>query len=59
MCFLGLGWSYPADIWSVGCIMVELLTGDAMFQTHENKEHLAMMERILGTLPTSMTLKAQ
>jgi serine/threonine protein kinase len=24
---LGLGWSYPCDMWSVGCIMVELLTG--------------------------------
>lgn len=20
----GLGWSYPCDIWSVGCILVEL-----------------------------------
>lgn len=24
--FLGLGWSYPCDIWSVGCIIVELCT---------------------------------
>ncbi|VAI58051.1 unnamed protein product [Triticum turgidum subsp. durum] len=24
---LGLGWSYPCDIWSVGCILVELCTG--------------------------------
>nr|KJB06716.1 hypothetical protein B456_001G063800 [Gossypium raimondii]KJB06719.1 hypothetical protein B456_001G063800 [Gossypium raimondii] len=23
---LGLGWSYPCDIWSVGCILVELCT---------------------------------
>nr|POE94068.1 serine/threonine-protein kinase afc2 [Quercus suber] len=21
---LGLGWSYPCDIWSIGCILVEL-----------------------------------
>ncbi|KVH98185.1 Protein kinase, catalytic domain-containing protein [Cynara cardunculus var. scolymus] len=24
---LGLGWSYPCDIWSVGCILVELCSG--------------------------------
>ena len=24
--FAGLGWSYPCDIWSVGCILVELCT---------------------------------
>lgn len=22
----GLGWSYPCDIWSIGCIIVELCT---------------------------------
>ena len=21
---LGLGWSYPCDVWSIGCILVEL-----------------------------------
>ncbi|GFZ11995.1 LAMMER-type protein kinase AFC2 [Actinidia rufa] len=42
---LGLGWSYPCDVWSVGCILVELCSGEALFQTHENLEHLAMMER--------------
>ncbi|MBA0568302.1 hypothetical protein Golob_005805 [Gossypium lobatum] len=42
---LGLGWSYPSDLWSVGCILIELCTGGALFQTHENLEHLAMMER--------------
>ncbi len=44
---LGLGWSYPCDIWSIGCILVEFFTGDALFQTHENLEHLAMMEAVL------------
>lgn len=41
---LGLGWSFPCDIWSIGCILVEFYTGDALFQTHDNLEHLAMME---------------
>jgi len=44
---LGLGWSYPCDMWSIGCIMVELLTGEALFQTHEDVEHLAMMQHAL------------
>ncbi|KAK5210227.1 serine threonine protein kinase CMGC group [Exophiala xenobiotica] len=41
---LQLGWSFPCDIWSIGCIIVEFFTGDALFQTHDNLEHLAMME---------------
>ena len=41
-------------MWSVGCILIEMYTGEALFQTHENLEHLAMMERILGPLPKSM-----
>ncbi|KAL2256690.1 hypothetical protein VTK26DRAFT_1302 [Humicola hyalothermophila] len=44
---LGLGWSFPCDIWSIGCILVEFYTGDALFQTHDNLEHLAMMEAVV------------
>ncbi|GAB7341745.1 hypothetical protein MBLNU457_g0079t2 [Dothideomycetes sp. NU457] len=29
-----------------GCILVEFFTGDALFQTHDNLEHLAMMEAV-------------
>lgn len=46
---LGLGWSYPCDIWSIGCILVEFFTGDALFQTHDNLEHLAMMEAVVNS----------
>ncbi|MED6209973.1 CAAX prenyl protease 1, variant 3 [Stylosanthes scabra] len=56
---LGLGWNYPCDLWSVGCILVELCTGEALFQTHENLEHLAMMERVLGPLPPQMVVRAE
>ncbi|KAL6655013.1 hypothetical protein ACP70R_005839 [Stipagrostis hirtigluma subsp. patula] len=55
---LGHGWSYPCDIWSVGCILVELCSGETLFQTHENLEHLAMMERVLGPLPRHMLERA-
>jgi dual-specificity kinase len=46
---LNLGWSFACDIWSIGCILVEFYTGDALFQTHDNLEHLGMMEAVIGT----------
>ncbi|CAA7389573.1 unnamed protein product [Spirodela intermedia] len=55
---LGLGWNYPCDLWSVGCILIELCLGEALFQTHENLEHLAMMERVLGPMPQHMVNRA-
>lgn len=52
---LELGWSYPCDVWSVGCILFEMATGAALFMTHDNLEHLAMMERALGRhIPSRM-----
>ncbi|KDQ53202.1 hypothetical protein JAAARDRAFT_137486 [Jaapia argillacea MUCL 33604] len=48
---LGLGWSYPCDVFSLGCILVEFYTGVALFQTHDNLEHLAMMEQVMGKMP--------
>ncbi|CAG0880366.1 unnamed protein product [Darwinula stevensoni] len=48
---LELGWSQPCDVWSVGCILFELYLGITLFQTHDNREHLAMMEHILGPIP--------
>lgn len=33
--------------------------GEALFQTHENLEHLAMMERVLGPLPEHMIRTAR
>lgn len=55
---LGIGWSYPCDLWSIGCILVEFFTGDALFQTHDNLEHLAMMSTVIGPVPTQMIQSA-
>lgn len=55
---LGTGWSYPCDMWSVGCVLYELFTGDALFQTREDIEHLAMMEEVLGAVPSHLIQKA-
>lgn len=56
---LELGWAQPCDVWSIGCIMFELYLGITLFQTHDNREHLAMMERILGPLPYRMCRKTK
>lgn len=48
---LGLGWSFPCDAYSLGCILVEFFTGVALYQTHDNLEHLAMMEVVMGKIP--------
>ncbi|GAA5899997.1 hypothetical protein JCM8208_005561 [Rhodotorula glutinis] len=56
---LNMGWSYPCDMWSIGCILVEFVTGEALFQTHDNLEHLAMMEKVFGPMPTAYATEAQ
>jgi len=54
-----LGWSQPCDVWSIGCIVFECALGVTLFQTHDNREHLAMMERVLGPLPQRMAARSQ
>ncbi|KAG8896229.1 dual specificity protein kinase kns1 [Tulasnella sp. 403] len=55
---LGLGWSFPCDAFSIGCILVEFYTGVALFQTHDNLEHLAMMEAVMGKMPMPLAQRA-
>jgi len=45
---LGLRWSHPSDIWSIGCILAELYCGELLFATHHDAEHLQLMKKILG-----------
>lgn len=55
---LGLGWSTPSDLWSAGCIVAELYLGELLFATHDNAEHLALMERAVGPFPRDMLRRA-
>ncbi|KAM3869121.1 dual specificity protein kinase CLK4b [Diretmus argenteus] len=48
---LDLGWNQACDVWSLGCILMEFYLGLTLFQTHDSKEHLVMMERVLGPIP--------
>ncbi|XP_069621820.1 dual specificity protein kinase CLK3 isoform X3 [Ranitomeya imitator] len=56
---LELGWAQPCDVWSLGCILFEFYTGSTLFQTHDNREHLVMMEKVLGPLPRRMVYKTK
>ncbi|XP_073435637.1 dual specificity protein kinase CLK3 isoform X1 [Dendrobates tinctorius] len=56
---LELGWAQPCDVWSLGCILFEFYTGSTLFQTHDNREHLVMMEKVLGPLPRRMVYRTK
>ena len=49
------GWGTQSDMWSVGCILVELYTGEPLFPFHNDYAHLALMEKLLGRIPVKMT----
>eukprot|EP01101_Sappina_pedata_P007530 TRINITY_DN4005_c0_g1_i2.p1 TRINITY_DN4005_c0_g1~~TRINITY_DN4005_c0_g1_i2.p1 ORF type:complete len:418 (-),score=130.82 TRINITY_DN4005_c0_g1_i2:103-1356(-) len=51
---LKIGWGKPLDIWALGCLVCELVTGRTLFDTHENLEHMAIMEAILGPFPADL-----
>jgi len=47
-----LNWMHydqKADVWSVGCIMAELLTGQVLFPGGDYKDHLTRILQICGT----------
>lgn len=56
---LGQGWDESSDVWSCACIILELLHGKLLFSTHDNEEHLALMERTLGPFPRAMVRRAR
>lgn len=50
---LEAGWSTPADMFSFGCILMELYTGKLLLQTHECGEHLHILEKVIAPFHTS------
>jgi len=55
---LGLGWDEVSDLWSIGCILMELYAGRQLFETHAEIEHMALIQRIIAPLPDSMLERA-
>jgi CDC-like kinase len=42
-----------------GCILAELYQGELVFATHDNIEHLALIEQAIGPFPRRMLKKAK
>jgi serine/threonine-protein kinase SRPK3 len=56
---LGLPYDTKCDIWSVGCLMFELLTGKVLFRPTKNdqsrdRNHLYLFHQVLGCIPDEM-----
>ncbi|KAK6457289.1 serine kinase [Scheffersomyces xylosifermentans] len=51
-------WGSSTDMWSIGCIIFELITGDYLFDPHDGKyfdkdeDHLAQIVELLGEFPS-------
>jgi serine/threonine-protein kinase SRPK3 len=59
---LGARYDTSADMWSLACMVFELVTGDLLFDPHEgdgydrDEDHLAQMQELLGRLPRGIAL---
>ena len=47
-------WSFAADVWSIGCIIVELIFGKMLFNTHDTIDHLNQIIKCIGEIPNYM-----
>ncbi|GBM94401.1 Serine/threonine-protein kinase Doa [Araneus ventricosus] len=46
-----LQWNQEVDVWSIGCILFELYTGECLFTAHDDDEHYQVMLDVLGPFP--------
>ncbi|KAH3744855.1 SRSF protein kinase 1 [Pelomyxa schiedti] len=57
---IGAPWDTTVDMWSLGCMVFELCTGDLLFEPHagdnfsKEDDHLAQMIELLGDIPSHM-----
>eukprot|EP00913_Durusdinium_trenchii_P017741 g16672.t1 len=42
------------EVWSLGCILLTLYTGQRPFPVQSSLQHLALMQRVIGNLPKDM-----
>ena len=48
-------YSFAVDIWSMGCVFAELITGQVLFQAKEEAQALDLIFKICGT-PSDKTM---
>eukprot|EP00727_Mastigamoeba_balamuthi_P013072 m51a1_g8388 putative srsf protein kinase 1 (645) ;mRNA; f:205355-207890 len=59
---VGAKWGSPVDMWSMACLVFELLTGDFLFEPksgngyEKEDDHLAQMIELLGKPPRSVSM---
>jgi len=62
---IGAKYDCAIDIWSMGCIVFELLTGDLLFEPKsgksfsKNDDHLAQMIELIGPIPKHVALNGR
>eukprot|EP00041_Stephanoeca_diplocostata_P007019 m.97012 g.97012 ORF g.97012 m.97012 type:complete len:458 (-) comp16681_c0_seq1:127-1500(-) len=56
---LGAGYGCPVDMWSLGCIIVELLTGRPLFAAKNERDLLLYMMELLDMPPPTMLRRSE
>lgn len=55
---LGMRYGPAIDMWSFGCVLGELSTGNPLFMGSNENDQLAAIEEIVGEIPSSMIQKS-
>lgn len=51
---LGAAYSFPIDMWSLGCLVAELLSGRPLFHGEDEQEQLQSIMEVLGVPPEAV-----
>lgn len=51
---LGCAYSFPIDMWSLGCVVAELFSGRPLFQGEDQQDQLLAIMEVLGPPPDSL-----
>ena len=51
---LGVPYSHPVDMWSFGCIIIELITSKPFFYAQDERELIELVHARIGVPPENM-----